>query len=1136
MMVTFISQCEKKALPKTRRVLDAFANRIGDNSWQTIITQEGLLAVKKLLRKSASKNTAVACHWMRSRQRSELVWVVGNKLKFNATGFVPVNSTSNHHALRDDLADWHYLPLIQALASLSALLHDWGKASARFQQKLAKSYKGMQGDALRHEWVSCLLLRALINTTNSQTDEGWLSLLASGDISEPAILDTDLKSLTQPLSDLPPIASMIAWLVLTHHKLPFIVKKSERAESMLGRKSDSMRELFTYVSENWGYANEKAKQTLRDCLIFPEGLMTNSRVWQKEVKRWSKKLLAQQSILETVFAQQHYRPLLHHARLCLMLGDHYFSSLTLEKSGKWHGKTNLIANTQKNGSPKQALDQHLVGVYEQAKRNARNLPKFESDLPITDNTAALKKLSPKHFVWQDKAARKVRDWTTQQNGEKTGFFAVNMASTGCGKTIANAKVLLGLSENYDTLRYILALGLRTLTLQTGDEYRQRIFQQTDTSDLGVIIGSKAILDLHNISQDADEDAPLVSNGRGSDSAESLLGLNEEVDYDFEIPEEGLATLLPNNKARKFLYAPILVCTIDHIITATETTRGGRYILPSLRLMSSDLVIDEIDDFTDSDAIAIGRLIHMAGMLGRKVMISSATITPSVAEGYFNCYREGWCLFAATRNAKQKIGCAWIDEFDTQIKDLDVLEKDISSQAYAQAHQRFVKKRVKKLSSQPARRKAEIIDCNQLLLESDETSKQAGYFRIMAEAAIKKHLLHANTDEKTNLQVSFGVIRMANINPCVQMARYLLDYLPPKEYAIRTMAYHSKQALLLRHEQELHLDAVLKRKEKKGEAPYAFGNPIIRKHLDQIAEKEEDAQHVLFILVATPVEEVGRDHDFDWALIEPSSFRSIVQLAGRVKRHRTGETHAPNVGILRYNWRTIKEGDQSQACRFFRPGYESNEDIIVNHRPRKAVCHTHDLKQLINPGMVLKGLNAIARIDADFAKENKFGIALLEHAVITHWLNQTQEVGPETLQGYLTQHWYLTGLPQVFNRFRESEETLPLYRYPSDQHEPCFFQRNQDGFILCADQSDEPSNVATKQNIAPLCLTPEQEERLWLVRDYEQTLSDLAEKKDATLVDMALRFGELTIRQTDHELTSKQYLYNDQLGLFDKERR
>jgi CRISPR-associated endonuclease/helicase Cas3 len=56
-----------------------------------------------------------------------------------------------------------------------------------------------------------------------------------------------------------------------------------------------------------------------------------------------------------------------------------------------------------------------------------------------------------------------------------------------------------------------------------------------------------------------------------------------------------------------------------IMGVTETKRGGRYILPFLRLMSSDLVIDEVDDFDGRDLIAIGRLIHHAGMLGRKVM-------------------------------------------------------------------------------------------------------------------------------------------------------------------------------------------------------------------------------------------------------------------------------------------------------------------------------------------------------------------------------------------------------------------------------------------------------------------------------------------------------------------------------------
>ncbi|HEN5573484.1 TPA: type I-F CRISPR-associated helicase Cas3, partial [Legionella pneumophila] len=211
MMVIFVSQCEKKALARTRRVLDAFADRIGDNAWQTVITQEGLLAVKKLLRKTASKNTAVSCHWIRSRSRTELVWVVGNKSKFDREGRVAVNSTSKNQVYRDDLLDWKLLPVIQSLACLAALLHDWGKANARFQQKLAKNFKGIPADRLRHEWVSCLLLKALIlNTDNPYSDSDWLGTLKDGIINEDAIKTALRMSCEKPLADLPNIAKLIA--------------------------------------------------------------------------------------------------------------------------------------------------------------------------------------------------------------------------------------------------------------------------------------------------------------------------------------------------------------------------------------------------------------------------------------------------------------------------------------------------------------------------------------------------------------------------------------------------------------------------------------------------------------------------------------------------------------------------------------------------------------------------------------------------------------------------------------------------------------------------------------------------------------------------------------------------------------
>jgi len=779
-----------------------------------------------------------------------------------------------------------------------------------------------------------------------------------------------------------------------------------------------------------------------------------------------------------------------------MLGDHYYSSQDADKN--WQDTTGLFANTDKDNHYKQKLDEHLVGVAKQAVKNVHLLPRFETELPLVDDIRGFKNISPPAFRWQDKAVEKITQWKTSQPEDIKGFFAVNMASTGCGKTFANAKVMQALSQNGQSLRYILALGLRTLTLQTGDEYRDRI--GLDSSELAVLIGSNAVNELHNQSKVEDK---FKSQEIGSESQETLL--YENIEYDGEIPEEGLATVLTKEKDRQFLYAPVLACTIDHIMAATETKRGGRYILPCLRLMSSDLVIDEIDDFTGSDLIAIGRLVHLAGMLGRKVMISSATIPPDLAEGYFNAYKKGWQLFCRSRGTENTIGCAWIDEFKTEVTSINSQQSDNAIAGYKLHHDKFITYRVEKLKKQVAKRKAEIIECQESMEESEfdeDKTKEEHYFALIQKAALEKHYQHYTVDKKSNKSISFGVIRVANISPCVALTRYLLQAECPGNVDLKVMAYHSQQVLLLRHEQEKHLDSVLKRKEIDDEKLTVFNNLIIRQHIDK-----STAKHIIFILVATPVEEVGRDHDFDWAVIEPSSYRSIIQLAGRVRRHREGGIEKENIALMQYNLKAYIASDKQGGKYFNRPGYEE-----------KMRLNTHDLKQLIDVGVIAKNLNAMPRIQKNGPMNPHDSLVDLEHCVIQSELTAYQRLGPETLQGYLTETWYLTALPQHLNPFRKSEMSTKVFLSYDENKEQCSFSEK--------DINSHPINREGILNIKQTQLLESDKSRLWLERDYLNLLGQYAEIQGLTERQISLRYGELSFIQRD----SAEYEYNDQLGL------
>ena len=206
MNILLVSQCNKNALKETRRILDQFAERIGERTWQTPITRAGLDTLRQMLRRTARKNTAVACHLIRGRDHSELLWIVGDAKRFNQQGAIPTNTSSRDVLRREDENDWRTGEDIRLLAALTALLHDLGKSMVAFQLLLLRELEGK--NLYRHEWVSLRLFLSFVGDSNDAT---WLSKLANGAGADTTNWLSGLQrdgmdaGVQPPFSDLPPL-------------------------------------------------------------------------------------------------------------------------------------------------------------------------------------------------------------------------------------------------------------------------------------------------------------------------------------------------------------------------------------------------------------------------------------------------------------------------------------------------------------------------------------------------------------------------------------------------------------------------------------------------------------------------------------------------------------------------------------------------------------------------------------------------------------------------------------------------------------------------------------------------------------------------------------------------------------------
>ncbi|WKZ92700.1 type I-F CRISPR-associated helicase Cas3f [Chimaeribacter arupi] len=1090
MNILLISQCSKQARTETSRILDQFAERKGDRTWQTAITLEGVNTLRRLLRRSARRNTAVACHWLKKNGQSELLWIVGNARCFNIQGTVPTHYTTLDILRSQRENAWICTEAIALLAALAGLFHDFGKAGYLFQYNLCHA-SVRRYQPFRHEWLSVRLFQAFVG---EQHDSEWLALLHHPDrIDEEAILARLKKDRVKPALDpndhtapaspfrgMTPLAQTVCWLLLSHHRLPHYQGKNppDMAESAAW--------LEQQLDASWNALNHLAGWTEADfdsVWTFPHGLPWRSAAWGNKAHQLAKRALNSGALADFARLDEAFVP--HLARLALMLADHHYSSQ--QTSAHWQDEHYPVwANTDRaTGRLKQQLDEHCVGVAHHALLLARVLPGIRRQLPaIARHKGFRERAADARFQWQNKA------WECcaglREQAQQQGFFGINLASTGCGKTFANARIMYALANEQQGCRFTVALGLRTLTLQTGQALRERLHLQPD--DLAVMIGSSAARELYEQQHPEPDDNSL--------SAQALFEEHQYVHYDGAPDNSPLQHWLQKDpKLKQLINAPVLVATIDHLMPATEGTRGGKQLAPMLRLLTSDLVLDEPDDFDLADEYALCRLVNWAGMLGSKVVLSSATLPPSLVQALYIAYGKGRKAYqhAIGQSQNMAVCCAWFDEDKVKPGCFSDYEK------FLEAHQDFIAARVARLRNKPAVRQGSIIPVKAAGRSVPEVITAVA--TTLHEAMLSLHHAHHECHEHGK-KVSLGLVRMANIDPLVAVAKALLQCPSPPGTHIHYCVYHSHHPTGIRSHIEQHLDRAFDRRETDA----LWKLPEVKRAL----ASSTDENH-LFVVLATSVVEVGRDWDADWGILECSSVRSMVQFAGRIQRHRRRVPDSPNIFILNKNLRALRRTHPGQAV-FCLPGFE-NPHFRLTSDDVNDVLHEEEYR-------VISSLPRLIEPPAQRSPYSTYSsLTALEH-------QHTREVLLGRGQGKLSAAlWWR----QPLHWNDELQRRTPFRRTSPEEQ---FFLRMEEeydtpGFYF---RDDGPSGWKEAG-----CFDRAEVEfaagvSAWVETDYHTVWLALAEQSDLSLEEVSTRYGELSLMCSPTE-APQAWCFHPLLGVF-----
>ena len=351
----------------------------------------------------------------------------------------------------------------------------------------------------------------------------------------------------------------------------------------------------------------------------------------------------------------------------------------------------------------------------------------------------------------------------------------------------------------------------------------------------------------------------------------------------------------------------------------------------------------------------------------------------------------------------------------------------------------------------------------------------------------------------------GIVRMANINPLIQITKHLTSLSAPENTVIHYCVYHSQFPLLQRSHIENVLDKALSRHDRD--------EWLTDSGIPEIINQHPQKQHI-FVVLATSVAEVGRDHDYDWAVVEPSSIRSIIQLAGRIQRHRKQEPENENIHILSQNYKGLKG---LSPC-FEKPGFESEK---LKYASKK-------LDELIKADELAE-INAIARIKTpEITLTCDTPPRFKSFNGLEHVAQKLRLEGSPNESNHASQWWQQEaswcGEIQRLQPFRYSPIPNEDYRLTFTRTKKTKWQKKQPKtyppeYQNTSDITDKPEQIPLSENVT-----------WWVQFDLQKDVNQLMEKLDRSEELVMKKFTHVSLKQLSKD-SDLQWQHHTVMGIY-----